>query len=339
MSISYRAFLLRLRKIAEVALCEYGLEQTKLKLIAYSGNGLYQVTIPSGNSIPPGKYILRLHQPDYMKPAFIASEMEWLSALHQEGIDVPTPIRNQAGEWITEADGGYDVPQIRNCTLIRWTEGRLLSKGIRPRHFRALGRVMGRLHEQSRSWKPQKGFTRPHWDWDGLYGDGFSYGVSAAEARKAIPKMHQSNFNQTLTRVREVSDQLGRGKRVYGLIHADLGIVENVAFLAGEARPFDFDDCGFGYWLFDFGVPLAQHIIDTNDFSGTMQDALLLGYEETSSLDSIDTEYITLFMAARIAQLMFFYQASALAHPQHMDEAKREINEHAKYLKQILKDL
>jgi Ser/Thr protein kinase RdoA (MazF antagonist) len=337
MSISYRAFLHRVRGLAEIALREYGLEQTKLKLIAYTGNGLYQVTVPAGNPIAPGKYTLRLHQPNYMKPKFIVSEMEWLSALHQEGITVPIPVRNLEDDWLTVADGGYEVPQKRNCTLIGWTEGRVLHKSIRPQHFTALGRVVGRMHGQSKRWKRPKGFARPHWDWDGLYGDGFSYGAPAADAREAIPKVHQAVFNETLKRVREASEQLGKGKDVYGLIHADLGFGDNVAILKGEARPFDFDDCGFGYWVFDFGVALSQYMMDSNDTSKVMRDALLKGYEETATLEDIGIEYLDLFIAARIAQFMFFYQASGLAHPEHMDEAKREVNNHAKWLQQILK--
>lgn len=328
-----------MRKLAEITLSKYGIEQAKLRFITYSGNGLYQVKVPSGSPLSPGKYTLRLHQPDYMEPKFIVSEMEWLSALHQEGIKVPMPVRNLDGDWLTVADGGYDVPQKRNCTLIGWTEGRLLNKNIQPKHFKALGRVIGRMHEQSRRWKRPKGFARPHWDWEGLFGDGFSYGVPAEDARNAIPKTHQVAFNEVLTRVREASEQIGKGKNVYGLIHADLGLCDNVAFFAGEARPFDFDDCGFGYWVFDFGVALGQYFIDTNDASQTMKEALISGYTETADSEDIGLEYLDLFMAARIAQLMYFYQASALAHPEHMEEATREINVHAKYLKRILKSI
>jgi len=274
-----------------------------------------------------------------MKPKFIISEMEWLSALHQEGIPVPMPVRNMNGDWLTEADGGYEIPQKRNCTLIGWTEGRILGVKTRPKHFRSLGRVMGKMHEQSKKWKRPKGFARPHWDWDGLYGEGFSYGAPAADAREAIPKKHQSVFNETLERVREVMEQLGKGRDVYGLIHADLGLAENVAFLAGEAKPFDFDDCGFGYWVFDFAVTLSEHFIDTNDRSQTALEALKSGYEETSSLDGIGFEYLDLFIAARLAQFLFFYKATSLANPAHTEEANREIEIHAKFLKRILKGL
>ncbi len=337
MPISYRAFLLRLRRIANIALEEYGLERIKIRFITYAGNGLYKITVPTGNSIPAGNYALRLHQPNYMKPEFIVSEMEWLSALHREGISVPKPVRNIKGAWLTVADEGYNVPQARNCTLIGWTEGQVSIKTARPDHFRALGRVIGKMHMQSKSWNPPKGFLRPHWDWDGLYGDGFSYGVPAADARAVIPKTHQAAFNDVLSRVREVCEQLGKGKSVYGLIHADLGLGDNIAFLKGEARPFDFDDCGFGYWVFDFGVALSQYMMDSDITATKMRDALLEGYEETATLNGIGIEYLDLFIAARLAQFMFFYQASGLAYPEHKAEAKREVNNHAKFLKRFLK--
>ena len=50
-------------------------------------------------------------------------------------------------------------------------------------------------------------------------------------------------------------------------------------------------------------------------------------------------EYLDLFTAARLAQLMFFYQGMALKFPQHRDESSREINHSAKYLKRILKKM
>ncbi|MFX1484296.1 MAG: phosphotransferase enzyme family protein [Promethearchaeota archaeon] len=339
MSISYRAFLLRLRKLAEIALCKYGIERARLKFIAYSGNGLYQVSVSSGSLVPPGKYALRLHQPNYMKPKFIESEMDWLSALYDDGMPVPKPVRNVDNDWVTAADAGCETPQKRNCTLIGWIEGRILGDKVRPKHFRSLGELMGRLHEQSRQWRRPKGFARPHWDWDGLYGEGFSYGAPAADAREAIPRVHKAAFNKTLELVREICETLGKGKDVYGLIHADLGIADNIVFQAGKARPFDFDDCGFGYWVFDLAIPLTEHFIDTGNRSKETYDALKEGYQETSSLDGICTDYLNHFIAARFAQFMFFYQASGLAHPQYMEEAKQGVEENAMYLKKILKDL
>jgi len=338
--VSYRAFLLRLRNLATRALENYGLERAELKFKSYSGNGLYQVVVSASREsefdIPHGRYALRLHQPGYMKPEYIRSELEWLSALCEAGFDVPNPFRTADGDWLTVADGDYDVPGERNCTLLSWVEGRVLEKGLRPRHFKSLGEVAGKLHEQSMLWKKPKNFKRPHWDWEGLFGDGFEYGFVAQDARETIPKKHQQAFKDVLERIEDASKQLGKGKHSYGLIHADLG---NVVFRCGKARPFDFDDCGFGYWIFDLGVVLAHYMLDCGGKSLKMKDALIEGYQKTSIKPESNLEFLDLFTAARFAQLMFFYQGMALRFPQHSDESLREINQSAKYLKHVLKTM
>jgi Ser/Thr protein kinase RdoA (MazF antagonist) len=270
-----------------------------------------------------------------MKPEYISSELEWLSALCEAGIDVPKPFRNTDGNWLTSVEG-EEIPRQRNCTLLSWVKGRFLEKGLRPKHFKSLGEVMGRMHKQSMHWKRPQGFKRPHWDWEGLFGDGFDYGFVAQEAREAIPREYQQIFNKTLDLVEETSQQLGRGKRFYGLIHSDLG---NTLFRAGKAYPFDFDDCGFSYWIFDLGVVLAHYMIDCEGTSPKMRDALVEGYQRTSPLPDSNLEYLDVFIAARLAQLMFFYQGMALIFPQHSAESLSEINQSAKYLKQVLKKL
>ena len=338
--VSYRAFLLRLRFLAKKALQEYGLGKAELKFKSFSGNGLYQVTIGKckrpETDFPPSRYALRLHQPGYMRPEYISSELKWLSALRDAEIDVPTPFRNLEGDWLTVVDGGYDTPSKRNCTLLSWVEGRELGKNVKPKHYKSLGHVIGKMQEQSMKWKKPKGFKRPHWDWEGLFGDGFDYGFSAQEARESIPKGHKEVFDSALNLVREVTEQLGKRKKTYGLIHADLG---NTVYHAGKARPFDFDDCGFSYWMFDLGVVLADNMRDYDITSPRMRTALIEGYQETSVLPESNLDYLDHFIAARLAQLMFFYQGMALRFPQHHNESLGEIDLSAKYLKHILKKI
>ena len=335
-SISYRTFLRRLRELAKRALEAYGLQNETLKFHTYTGNGIYQVIVKEkSKSFDPGLYTLRLHQPNYMRPEFISSELEWLSALTNAGIEVPKPFRNLQGNWLTKVESEYEVHCERNCSLIRWVEGRMLKKNLKPVHIKALGRVIGKIHGQSIGWKIPKGFARPHWDWHGLFD--YDYGVPGEDARATIPKKHKQVFDDALKLLQETFEQLGKGKKVYGLIHADLGLSDNVLFQAGEARPLDFDDCGFGYWLFDLGVPLAQYYLDFNDTTFTMRNALIDGYRETIPLSDLNLEYLDHFMAARYTQFMFFNQASGLHSPQYIDEANQEINKNAKHLKRILK--
>jgi Ser/Thr protein kinase RdoA (MazF antagonist) len=84
------------------------------------------------------------------------------------------------------------------------------------------------------------------------------------------------------------------------MIHGDM-YLENVLFKAGEAYVIDFDDCGFGYWMYDIGVALSQWPW-TDDWSW-IRDALLEGYTEIRSLPASQLAHLDLFMAAQYAVL------------------------------------
>jgi Ser/Thr protein kinase RdoA (MazF antagonist) len=170
-----------------------------------------------------------------------------------------------------------------------------------------------------------------------LFGDGAEYGVPAQEVHEAIPKIHSEAFAEVLQRVQEACDQLGKSREVYGLIHADLGVDANVLFHTGKARPIDFDDSGYGYWIFDLAVILTSDMEVFKDITPEMRAALLEGYAETQPGIDVDPKYLDLFIAARYAQLMYFYQMCALKFPQHQDEAIGHVNTFAGDIKRCIK--
>ncbi|MFX0053942.1 MAG: hypothetical protein ACFFAD_03340 [Candidatus Hermodarchaeota archaeon] len=94
---------------------------------------------------------------------------------------------------------------------------------------------------------------------------------------------------------------------------------------------------GFGFWIFDLGMMLAHHIIDCKGSLPKIRQALIEGHKRTSVLPESNLEYLDLFTAARLAQLMFFYQGLALIYPQYGDQSLREINQSVRHLKRILK--
>jgi Ser/Thr protein kinase RdoA (MazF antagonist) len=55
--------------------------------------------------------------------------------------------------------------------------------------------------------------------------------------------------------MQRVMTRLGDGTDQFGLIHADLHL-DNALFWRDDVRIIDFDDCGFGYWLYDIAVSL-----------------------------------------------------------------------------------
>jgi Ser/Thr protein kinase RdoA (MazF antagonist) len=117
-----------------------------------------------------------------------------------------------------------------------------------------------------------------------------------AEAWALVPDRWRDAFQVVAQRVRKVMDAWGQGPDVYGLIHGDLGVDANLLFWHGEARPIDFDDSGYGYWIFDLAVGL-EHCWQDAVFP-RYRDALLAGYAEHRSLPEEQIAQLELFIAA-----------------------------------------
>jgi Ser/Thr protein kinase RdoA (MazF antagonist) len=195
-----------------------------------------------------GDLILRLHRPGYHTRAEIASELAWLAALQGvAGLNVVRPVAGSAG-LVTEIDG-------RHIVAFAPIDGQELRPGDDlAAWFAPLGEVTARLHRQARDWTPPPGFVRkgwtvetilgprPHWgDWrdaPGLDADG------AALLDRA-----------TRLVARRLQDY-GTGADTFGLIHADLRLA-NVMVDRTGLWAIDFDDCGFGWWIYDLAAALS----------------------------------------------------------------------------------
>ena len=75
--------------------------------------------------------------------------------------------------------------------------------------------------------------------------------------------------------MQRVMTQLGDGADQVGLIHADLHL-DNALFWRDDVRIIDFDDCGFGYWLYDIAVSLweLRHRGDYEQFRAALDRGL-----------------------------------------------------------------
>ena len=322
----------RYHQLAHAALAVYGISNAKLIFIRDSGNVTFRV-IPADDDYSPdenGYYfrnhlVLRMHEPGYQSDAAIQSELDWLAALCRDtDLPVPEPLRTLDQELSAEVQIP-GVPQPRRCSLLRWVTGRMFNKGIRPLHYRALGRLMARLHEHSAHWQPPAGFTRPHYDWDGLFGDNDFAKAPASQVWAQIPEKHIKPFETLVYQLKDVMAEFGREKDAFGLIHADIGIGANVLFGGHplEARPIDFDDCAFGYWMFDIGVALSE-VRKNSDFD-QLRDALIDGYSQVRFLPADQWANLELFIAAWHAFEVFWAAAGALKFPQHRQGYERWI--------------
>jgi Ser/Thr protein kinase RdoA (MazF antagonist) len=202
---------------------------------------------------------------------------------------------------------------------MRWIDGRKLTTRFRSGHFRAWGRMVARLHEFAASWQPPEGFERFVWDWEGLLG-GRGFGCSVQELVASMPQHLREPFQIVSSEARAVMEGLGKGPDAYGMIHGDM-YPENVLFKAGEVYPIDFEDCGFGHWLWDIALPLCLQ--PWTEAWRWQRDAFLEGYARVRTLPESQLQHLDLFMAAQYATVILWASLFIRDDPARRDEHER----------------
>jgi Ser/Thr protein kinase RdoA (MazF antagonist) len=314
--LTRRGRLLRLRGMAERALAAYGLSGARLTFVQYGENAIYRVDAPPGATAAaedgpyiPNRYALRIHAMN--DQAAIASEIAWLTALSREaGLPVPAPVATPDGQHLVR----IVAPELLNgriVSLLAWLDGKRLDRGLRPRHLMAIGQVVARLHAFSAGWQPPAGFARPVWDWDSQLG-GSMFDQPREELVASMPAAFQKPFETVSQEAKQAMASLGRSPEAFGLIHADL-YPENVLFKAGQAYPIDFEDCGYGYWIWDIAVALCAWAWGSE--WERMRDAFRDGYSRIRTLPDAQWAQLDLFVATQFATMVLWASAFLKRHP------------------------
>ena len=195
-----------------------------------------------------GGLILRLHRPGYHTGAEIASELAWLTALQKHpGLRTVRPVAGQQG-LVSQIDGRFVVAFLP-------IEGQELQAGDDlARWFAPLGEITAHLHLHARSWAFPPGFCRKRWDVDTILGPKPHWGhwqhAAGLDAKgTGLLKRATSALAQHL-------NAYGTGPEVFGLIHADLRLA-NLMVDSQGLWAIDFDDSGFGWWVYDLASALS----------------------------------------------------------------------------------
>ncbi|MFD0889173.1 phosphotransferase enzyme family protein, partial [Streptosporangium algeriense] len=98
-------------------------------------------------------------------------------------------------------------------------------------------------------------------------------------------------------RLRERLRRFGRGPERYGLIHADLRLANLLVTGDGEPSVIDFDDCGFGWYLYDLAAALS--FIEHDPRVPELVDSWLRGYRAVAPLPARDEAEIWTFIMFR----------------------------------------
>jgi Ser/Thr protein kinase RdoA (MazF antagonist) len=327
--ISHRRQVARMRRLAVRALDAYPLADPRLRFVAHGENTTFRVdaSTPGGRD----RFLLRVHRPERHgrlidSAAAVGSELTWLAALRADcGLPVPVPLRTTGGNLIATVTSA-DVPEPRVCSVLRWMDGRVHTAAPRPVHLHRLGSIMAQLHNHATQWHPPPGFVRMRWNWETFFGDTMIYGgIGAADVWDLLPGPLRRGFDLVASRMERVMTELDQGAGDVGLIHADLHL-DNALFLRDQVRIIDFDDCGFGYWLYDIAVALWE-LRHRNDYE-QFRAALFQGYTRHRHLPA-GLAYLDDFIATREVAFGLWFTGTAQINPEfraELDEVQENMS-------------
>lgn len=277
-----------IESLASHALERWRLADATLTLLHHRENAVFRVDAPSGE-----RFVLRVHRPGYQSLASVRSELLWTDALREDGIDSPAAVAPSDGERVQEV-AHPAVAGARLCVLFRWVDGAPLTGGDTLAAFELLGTLNAKLHRHVERWTPPHGFVRQRWDLDGMLGDNALWGRFGDLA--GLAQSERALLGRTADVVKQELTAYGTGADRFGLIHADL-MPDNVLVDAGVPRLIDFDDCGFGWFLYDLATLLMLH--DGLPHHDAAREAWLRGYRDVRPLADAHLDRLPALSIAR----------------------------------------
>ena len=306
--LSEKRQVYKLRQLADAAIEKFGFNQYRLIFLQHLVNTTFRLDSNQG------RYLVRIHRSKTQTA--VASELAWLEALtHETTLPVQIPQRSLDGKMIVvgEQIGGLEPYPV---TILSWLDGEILPQDRRsPHRFYRLGQLVAELHHHAQHWKPPFELDRPFYDSTTLIGSDSVFG-EAGIAYKELPQDVQEHLQILHEQLQKIEQRLGKSPEQFGLIHSDLSF-GNVLFVANQVLLIDFDDCGFGYYLYDLAVILAGPW----ERPGFQQrrEALLQGYREICDLPNEHLSLIPTLMAMRAASLGQWDRVKTLLHTSYAD--------------------
>jgi Ser/Thr protein kinase RdoA (MazF antagonist) len=279
-----------MRKLAGVALADYDLDVTRIRLITNHFNGIFRVDTADGE-----KYVLRICRA-YETPnglPKLRSEAHWLAALRREtDIPAPEPLTTRDGKYATTVQAP-EVPEPRHCVLFTWLPGRDVGDDLSPQTLAKLGALMARLHVHAASWTPPDDFDITAYDTAFPIDPLFMFDDAHVHL---LPPERRAFFMETADRIQAAIDRLRDCGEPMRVLHADLHRW-NVRMCRGAMSAFDFQELQWGWPAQDIGTSLYYYHGE-RDYPA-IYAAFQRGYTQVAPWPEREPGEIDLFVAAR----------------------------------------
>jgi Ser/Thr protein kinase RdoA (MazF antagonist) len=270
-----------------------------LTLLEVSENATFAVDDPDTGE----RSVLRVYRPGYQTRAAIESELSWIQALRADRVvDTPAVLPARNGSLVVV--GRHLDGERRHVVRFAWVDGAPPAGARLVEDFRTLGSITARLHTHARSWSPPAGFIRFRWDYRtsigaggrwGRWQDGIAVGPSEREVLGRLDGV-----------LRRRLAAYGAGPDRFGLVHADMRLANllversgtrSAGRAPGAVHVIDFDDCGFGWFMYDLGAALS--FIEDDPRVPELTAAWVSGYRRVAPLSAAEEEELPTFVLLR----------------------------------------
>ena len=278
-------------RAARAALPRYALPaDAVLDVLKHRENTVFAVRDAAGRALAA----LRVHVPGYQDQTSIESELDWMRALASAGVRPPEVVPTRDGaRVIAVAIPGTD--DTRLVDALEWLDGREPGGDELVDCFRTLGELHARCHAHAARWQVPAGFRRQRWDESTLLA-GVHPVVAPAWENWALDAAQRELVLAGRDALATRLAAWGKDRERYGLIHSDL-MPDNLLLTADGVRIIDFDDAGFGWYLYDPASALLLY------YGSDLYDPLLAswreGYRAIRPLADADVAELPTFLLLR----------------------------------------
>ncbi|WP_027416659.1 phosphotransferase enzyme family protein [Aneurinibacillus terranovensis] len=293
-NLSYHDPLELFNQIAQKAISLYSLPSSStIRLLNYSENMTYLVE----NGENGERTILRVNRPGYHTKKETEAELVWMEAIRQySSIIVPEPIEGKNGEFVQVIASDKD-DRPYHCVMFSFLTGAAPDEEDEKNlvvQFEKLGGITAHLHDHTKTWKESNSIHRPTWDYDTMIGSHPKWGrwqdgLDVTPERVAL-------FQKVSHTILHRLDRFGKAPDRFGLIHADLRLA-NLLVEEEKIKVIDFDDCGFGWFLYDLASALS--FIEHKEYVPDLIHAWLRGYKKIRPLSKEEEMEIPTFIMLR----------------------------------------
>lgn len=244
------------------------------------------------------RYVMRIYRHGVYPRDEIDFEVDALSYLHRQGFPVAYPIARKSGGYITE----ISAPEgVRYILVTAFAEGSDLDCETVD-EFRLYGESVAWLHEAS------QGFTTPHKKKDLDLANFIDDSVSAIEPFILHRPKELELLNQYVDDARKEILHIGEDFMDKGFCHGDVH-GGNAHLHNGVLTHFDFEECGFGFRVFDLAT--FKWAFGLRDSKSEKWQAFVNGYQSVRKISEADFELLDTFVLLRHVWLIGFHMRNA----------------------------